>query len=161
MFNSKGPLDRAFDAVLGHEIRKLNAHLPKQRQTIAHLLNTTDPTVETLDGTSILLKTEELEKLAAIVPKRYHDQIRLPMIILRRMELGKSTYTVGGELIDEFAVKKILGLTEADFPDMRRDRSPFFLYRPQVVELLRKYHTLFVIGFGVPRELGDYARSRD
>jgi len=86
-------LDRAFDAALGHEIRKLNAHLPKQRQTIAQLLKATNPTIETVDGTSILLKTEELQKLAGIIPKSYHDRIRLPMIILRRMDLGKSTYT--------------------------------------------------------------------
>jgi uncharacterized protein (UPF0216 family) len=120
-----------------------------------------DPSVETVDGTSILLKKEELERLARIVPENYHDQIRLPMIVLRRMELGKSIYTVAGEPIEEFAVKKILGLTEADFPGMRMDRSPFFLYRPQVAELLRQYHSLFVIGFGVPIELADYARSRD
>jgi hypothetical protein len=29
MLSSKGPLDRAFDAILGYEIRKLNTHLPK------------------------------------------------------------------------------------------------------------------------------------
>jgi uncharacterized protein (UPF0216 family) len=125
------------------------------------LLKTTDPSVETVNGSLILLKKEELERLARIVPENYHDQIRLPIIVLRRMELGKSIYTVAGEPIEEFAVKKILGLTEADFPGMRMDRSPFFLYRPQVAELLRQYHSLFVIGFGVPIELADYARSRD
>ncbi len=154
-------MDRAFDALLSHEIRKLNAHLPKQRRSIAQLLKATEATVETVDGTSILLKKEEIEKLAQIVPETYHNQIRLPMIILRRMELGKSVYTVAGEPIEEFTVKKILGLTESEFPYIRTDRSPFFLYRPQVVELLRDYHSLFVIGFGVPRELSDYAPNRD
>jgi len=161
LFTSKSPLDRAFDAVLGHEIRRLNAHLPKQRQTITELLKTNDPTVGTVDGTSILLKTAELEGLAGIVPEEYQDQIRLPMIILRRMELGKSIYTVTGGPVEEFTVKKILGLTETDFREMWRERGPLFLYRPQVIELLRRYHTLFVIGFGVPTELTDHARSRD
>lgn len=161
MFKSKGTLDRAFDAVLSHEIQKLNTHLPKQRQTMSELLRRTDPTVEAVDGSSILLRTAELEELSMIVPKEYQDRLRLPILVLRRTELGKSTYTVAGEPIEEFTVKKILGATETDYREMYTDRAPFFLYRPQVVELLRKYHSLFVIGFGVPRELWDYARSRD
>jgi len=96
-----------------------------------------------------------------MVPKERHDQVKLPIIILRRMELGKSIYTVAGSLIEEFTVKKILGTTDANFTHMYRPESPFFLYRPQVVELLRKFHTLFVIGFGVPKEISDYVRSRD
>jgi uncharacterized protein (UPF0216 family) len=125
------------------------------------LLKETDPTIETVDGASILLKTEELKQLAGMIPERYHDRIRLPILILRRMELGKSVYTVSDEPVEEFAVKKILGLTETDLPDVRRNRQPFFLYRPQVVELLQKYHSLFVMGFSVPRELSDYAPKRD
>jgi uncharacterized protein (UPF0216 family) len=161
LFKSKGTLDRAFDAILSHEIQKLNTHLPKQRRRMSELLRRTDPTVEAVDGSSILLRTTELEELARLVPKEYQDRLRLPIVVLRRTELGKSTYTVAGEPIEEFTVKKILGVTENDYRGMYTDRAPFFLYRPQVVELLRKYHTLFVIGFGVPRELWDYARSRD
>jgi len=77
------------------------------------------------------------------------------------MELGKSVYTVAGDPIEEFTVKKILGETEADYSTMYADRKSSYLYRPQIVELLRKYHSLFVIGFGVPKELSDYGRSRD
>lgn len=161
MFKSKGPLDQAFDAVISHEIRKLNTHLLKQRQTMSELLKSTDPTVEAVDGSSILLKTAELKELARIVPKQYQDRLKLPIVVLRGMELGKSTYTVVGEPIEEFTVKKILGTTDADYREMYKDRTPFFLYRPQVIELLRKYHSLFVIGFGLPRELSDYVRNRD
>lgn len=161
MFESKGPLERAFDAVLSHEIRKLNTHLPKFRRTMSELLKGTDQTVEAVDGTSILLKAAELEELASIVPKGYQHRLKLPIIILCRMDLGKSIYTVAGEPIEEFAVKKILGTTDANYREMYRDRASFFLYRPQVVELVQKYHSLFVIGFGVPRELSDYVCSRD
>jgi uncharacterized protein (UPF0216 family) len=159
--NSKDPLNRAFDALLSHEIRKLNAHLPKQRRPLGELLTASDPTVETVDGTSILIKKTELEELARIVPKERHDQVKLPIIILRTMELGKSTYTVAGSPIEEFTVRKILGTTDASFSYLYRSQPPFILYRPQVVELLRKFHSLFVIGFGIPKEISDYARSRD
>ena len=161
VFKTKDPMECALDAVLTHEIRKLNTHLPKHRRTMSELMKSTDPTIEAVDGTSILLRTVEMEELSRIVPMEYQDRLKLPIVILRRMEFGKSTYTVSGEPIEEFTVKKILGETTADFHQMYLDWESFFLYRPQVVELLRKYHSLFVIGFGLPRELSDYAPSRD
>jgi uncharacterized protein (UPF0216 family) len=128
---------------------------------MSELLKRTDPPVDAADGSSILLRTAELQELARIVPLEYQDRLRLPIIVRRRTDLGKSTYTVTGEPIEEFTVKKILGLTEASYREMCKDRTSLFLYRPQVVELLQKYHSLFVIGFGVPRGLSDYALSRD
>jgi uncharacterized protein (UPF0216 family) len=149
------------DAVLGHELRKLNEHLPKQRRSLSELLKLNDPTLDATDGSSIVLKTTDLEELARLVPTEYQDRVKLPIIILRRLELGQSIYTVSGERVEEFTVKKILGLTKDEFYQMYRNQEPTFLYRPQVTELLRKFHSLFVIGFGVPRELSGYAPSRD
>jgi uncharacterized protein (UPF0216 family) len=158
---AKDTLDRAFDAMLSHEIRRLNTHLPRQRLTMSELLKKTDPTIETVDGSVIVLRTVELEELAKIVPGEYQSQLRLPIIVLRRMELGRSIFTVGADRVEEFTVNKILGRTDADYHEMYRDQSSAYLYRPEVVELLRKYHSLFVIGFGVPRELSDYVPNRD
>ena len=149
-------MDRTFDALLGREIRKLNTHLPKQRRTLSELLKSTDPTIEALDGSSILLRTSELEALAKIIPKEHHARLKLPLIVLRRMELGRSIYTIAGEQIEEFTVKKILGITDLGYHQMYTDRDPSFIYRPQVSELLSRFHSLVVIGFGIPKELADY-----
>ncbi len=161
MLDSKSALERAMDAVLGHELRKLNTHLPKQRRTLSELLAGKDPTVEAVDGSVIVLKQSELDELAKVVPVEYHDRLKLPIIILRRMELGRSIYTVSGELVEQFTIKKILGLTNENYYQMYKDQEPFFLYRPQVSELLRRYHSLIVIGFGITKELLDYAPRRD
>ncbi len=161
MFNSKGPLERAMDAVLGRELRNLNTHLPKQRRTLSELLKTTDPTVEAADGSTILLKRSELEELAKIVPKEYQDRLKLPIIVLRRMEYGRSVFAVSSELLEAFTVKKILKLTDDDYHEMYRHEEPTFLYRPQISELLSRFHSLIVIGFGIPKELSDYAPRRD
>lgn len=160
MFKSNN-LDRAFNAVLWHEIRKLNTHLPRRRLALSDLLKATDPTLETADGSSILLKSSELQELAKIVPQEFQDRLKLPIIVLRRMELGKSVYAVSGERVEEFTVKRILGMTQEDYQHMYKEREPTFLYRPQVSELLRRFHSLVVIAFGVPRELEDYGASRD
>jgi len=161
MFKSNSALGRAYDAVLWHEIRKLNTHLPKRRMTLAQLLKKADPALEAVDGSSILLKSAELHELAKLVPREYQDRIRLPIIILRRMDLGKSIYTVSGEAIEEFTVKKLLGITSLEYHEMYRERGAVYLYRPQVTELLRAFHSLVVIGFGVPKELADYGAERE
>ena len=161
MFNSKSTLERTFDALLARELRNLNAYLPKQRRPLSQLLKITDPTVEAVDGSSILLKSSELEALAKVVPTELHDRLKLPIIILRRMELGRSIYTVSGEKIEEFTVQKILGKAEEGYYKKQSDSEPVFLYRPEVSELLRMFHSLFVIAFGIPRELSDYAPKRD
>jgi uncharacterized protein (UPF0216 family) len=161
MYNSKGPLERAMDAILGEELRRLNNHLPKQRLTLTELLKSDSPTVATVDGSSIIINKSELQELAKIVPAEYHDRVKLPIIILRRMELGKSVHTVVGERIEEFTIKKILGLTNDEYHQMYKGQESMFLYRPQVVELLRRFHSLIVVGFGIPKELSDYSPSRD
>jgi uncharacterized protein (UPF0216 family) len=161
MFNSKGPLERAIDALLGRELRNLNTHLPKQRRTLSELLRSESPTVEAADGSTIVLRHLELEELAKIVPPEYHDRLRLPIVILRRMELGRSVYTVSGEQVEEFTVKKMLNLTQDSYHEMYKHEETAFLYRPQVTELVSRFHSLIVIGFGVPKELADYALKRD
>jgi uncharacterized protein (UPF0216 family) len=149
------------DAMLSRELRTLNIHLPKQRRTLSELLKSADPTVEATDGSKIVLKRSELEELAKIVPAEYQDRLKLPIIVLRRMELGRSTYTVSGEWLEDFTVKKILKLTEDNYYEMYKHEEPAFLYRPQISELVSRFHSLVVIGFGIPKELSDYALRRD
>jgi uncharacterized protein (UPF0216 family) len=124
------------------------------------LATNNDPTIEAIEGT-ILLRRSELQELAKIVPTEYHDRLRIPFVILRRMEMGRSIYTVAGDRIETFTIQKILGRTDDSFHEMYKDREQTFLYRPEVTELVGKFHTLVVIGFGVPQELTDYAPKRD
>jgi uncharacterized protein (UPF0216 family) len=159
-FNSRSTLERTFDALLGRELRKLNTHLPKQRRPLKELLGETDPTLPSVDGSSIVLRKVEIEELARIVPREYHDLLKLPLIVLRRMELGRSVYTVSGDKVEEFTVKRILGKTTAEYHTMYLDDKRLFLYRPDVSELLRRFHSLVVIGFGIPKELSDYVPNR-
>jgi uncharacterized protein (UPF0216 family) len=158
--NAKAPFDRVFDALIGRELQRINAHLPKQRRALSELLKLSNPTVEAVDGSSILLKSSELNALAEIVPAEYRDRVKLPFIIVRRMDLGKSVYTVSGDLIEDFTVQKIIGNTD-DFHELYKHNEPAFLYRPQLTELLNQFHSLVVIGFGIPNELRNYGPSRD
>ena len=150
---SQDGLERAFHTVLKEEIRKLNTHLPRDRKTLEKLLAEDKPRVEAIDGSPIPFKKKELAELARIVPKKLHKKIYLPFLILRRMDLGKSIYVVSGSKIEEFAVKKMLDLTALPFEEFEKDKEPLHLYRPYVSQLVREFHSLVVIGFGVPEEL--------
>ena len=160
MFNSKSTLERTFDALLSRELRKLNTHLPKQRRTLKELITEEDPTIPTIDGSTILMKKSEIAELAKIVPPEQYGNLKLPFIVLRTMELGRSVYTVSDDRVEEFTVKKILGRTSASYNTMYSDHDPLFLYRPDVSELARRFHSLVVIGFGIPKELADYEPNR-
>jgi len=146
-------LERAFDAVLKEEIRKLNTHLPRNRKTLEQLLTEDEPHVEAMDGSQIPFKKKELAELSRIVPKKFHKNIHLPFLILRRMDLGKSIYAVSGSKIEEFTIKKMLELTTLPFEEFEKDKEVLYLYKPYVSQLTRGFHSLVVIGFGVPEEL--------
>ena len=161
MINPKTPFDRAFDTLMGRELQRINAHLPKERRSLRDLLKLNDPTVEAVDGSPILLKSSELNALAEIVPDEYRDRVKLPFVIVRRMDLGKSVYTVSGDLIEDFTIQKILGNLTDDFHQLYKHKEQSFLYRPQLVDLVNRFHTLVIIGFGIPRELQSYGPNRD
>ncbi len=161
MSDSRSAVDKAFEALIGHEIQRLNSHLPKQTHSLKDLLaNDGDVAIDAVDGSRLLLRRTELQVVGSILPVEYHEKLRIPFIILRRMELGRSIYTVLGDRLEAFTIEKILGRTSDSFHEMYKHREQVFLYRPEVAELVAKFHSLVVIGFGIPQELSDYARNR-
>jgi uncharacterized protein (UPF0216 family) len=161
MYSSKHPMDRALDALMSYELRRLNNHLPKEKRCLSELLELTDPTIEAVDGSLLLLKTVDLQELSKVVPKEYWDRVQVPFVILRRTDLGRSIFTVVGGRFEELTVQKILGNTTDGFHELYKHREQMFLYRPEVTALVMKLPSLIVIGFGVSTELADYVSRRD
>ena len=150
----KRPTDRIFDTILQEEVRRLNQHLPKQRRTLAELLKEETPQVSSIDGKNIVMRKEELEKLASIVSRDALEKIRLPIVLIRRSEMGRGAFTVLGDKPEAYTVARALGSFNGDFEEYRRQSGPeLVVYKPEVSELTRKYHSLIVIGFGVPEDL--------
>jgi uncharacterized protein (UPF0216 family) len=150
----KRPTDRIFDTILQEEIRRLNQHLPKQRRTIADLLKEETPQVSSIDGKSIVMRGEELEKLASLVSTDALEKIHLPIVFIRRSEMGRGAYTVLGDKPEAYSVARALGSFTGDFEEYRRQSGPeLVVYKPEISELMRKYHSLIVIGFGVPEDI--------
>lgn len=148
--------DRLADTMLREEMRRLNAHLPKSRRTLKDLLKEDPPSVPTVDGGKIIMKRSELDQLAAALPEELKERVRLPLVFLRRTELGPGTFTLLGDQAEEFALSRIAKGYMGSFDEFRRTQGkPQLFYKPEVSELMRSFHTLLVIGFGVPEERRD------
>jgi uncharacterized protein (UPF0216 family) len=100
------------------------------------------------DGTKLLIDREELKRVSDMVPKTLHGRLHLPIVLIRRIDLGQGVFTISGEKIEAFFVAKILETTNESFMNYETASIQDHLYRPQVQELRRKLRTLSVIGFG-------------
>ena len=141
--------DRFTSALLKDDLRRLNSHLPKERRTLAQLLKEVAPSVGSVSGHQIRLRKSELEELAHSLPTTSQERIRLPLIFLRRSDLGSGAYTVLGDPYEEYAISILSRPSDLDFEEFKRRRtSPSVFYKPEVSQLLRKFHSLVTIGFG-------------
>ena len=142
--------DILIDAVLKDDIGKINSHLPKQRKTLKELLSEKDPQVPTVRGEKIRMKREDLQNLSDIVPENARERIKLPIILMRRMDLGPGAFTILGDPYEEFTLALLSGSFKGNFDEFAQSSTrPLVIYRPQVTELLAKIHSLIVLGSGV------------
>jgi uncharacterized protein (UPF0216 family) len=142
--------DRLVDTMLKEEMRRLNTHLPKQRRTLQELLALEDQSVQSVDGNRIIMKKTELQDLAKSLPENLQNRVKLPLVMMRRTELGAGAFTLLGDSTEEYALSTILTGRKDTLEDFRKSQNgPAVFYKPQVSELLRRFHSLVVIGFGV------------
>ncbi|HEV2118866.1 MAG TPA: DUF61 family protein [Candidatus Bathyarchaeia archaeon] len=136
--------------MLQNELRRLNTHLPKNRKTIRELMTEDQPTVPTVGGEKLALKKSEVEDLRAELPDELLDRVKLPIVLLRRRDLGAGAFTLLGDTYEEYALSKLLGENKGTLADFIRSRpSSLVFYKPHVSELMRRFHSLIIIGFGL------------
>ncbi len=152
MENAEGR-DRLADTVLRDEMRRLNAHLPRKRLTISDLLTLETPWVPSVDGGKIVMKRDELESLAKSLPEDLLSRVKLPLVLLRRTDLGLGAFALLGDRVEEYALFRMVAGNNVTLEEFREQTPPCVFYKPQVSELMRRFHSLIVIGFGVSDEL--------
>ena len=142
--------DRFLDTVLQDELRKLNRHLPKNRKTLRELLSEDSPEVTTVGGETTHLRKNEIEAFSVSLPESLLDRVKLPLVLLRRRDLGAGTFTLLGDVYEEYALAKLVNGFEGTFADFKESKDPLLVfYKPQVSELIRRFHSLITVGFGL------------
>ena len=126
-----------FDKMLEHDIDTMNDHLPRARIRLSDLLKEQDPHFTTRSGERSIFKVEELEWLSREVPKNHHHSIRLPIVLLRRLDFGPGIHSISGNKIELFLVHKLLGYVDLEWENIGKWTPVEQLARPQV-QILRK-----------------------
>ena len=144
------------EKLIDSEIDAINDHLPKTRHSLADLIDSDTPSFTTKIGESSIIKTEEIQYLAEEVPKRFHSDVMLPIVLLRRMDLGRGIYTIAGSKVELFLVhrviQQIVGQVDLEWDSLEVWKPIERLARPQVQVLRRKLSSTTSIGFAFLRE---------
>ena len=141
--------DRFASTLLRDELRRLNSHLPKNRRTLDELLADQHPNVQSVSGHQIKLKREELLDLDSSIPNIVRSRIRLPIILLRRADLGPGAFVLQGDPYEEYVVSILSASFMGTFEEFGRQLMGVrIIYKPQLSVLLRRFHSLIAIGFG-------------
>src|SRR3989442_14264589 len=141
--------DRFSDALLRDDMRKLNSHLPKNRRTLKELLSDPAPRVSAASWSLIKMKKHELEDLSRSLPTEANTRVKLPIVLLRRRDLGPGAFTVLGDSYEEYALLLLAGSFQGSFEEFREQKPGLsVLFKPQISLLMRRFHSLLVLGFG-------------
>ncbi len=139
-------MNSKIDKLIEHDIDTLNDHLPRARTRLAHLLKEENPHFMTRSGEKSVFKAEELEWLSNEVPKQFHNSIRLPIVLLRRIDYGPGIHSVSGNKTELFMVHKILGYDDLAWENLATWKPIEQLARPQVQIIRQKMPSTTSLG---------------
>jgi uncharacterized protein (UPF0216 family) len=148
MRDEKTGFDKMLRYIWKWDVNKMNDHLPTKTVPLSELLSQEEPIIMARDGAKLWIDREELIKVASLVPKSLHEKLHLPLVLIRRIDLGEGVFTISGGKLEAFFVAMILGSTNEPLTNYDRADVQNRIYRPQVQELRRKLRSLTVIGFG-------------
>ena len=142
-----------FDDKLGnflkHEINSINLHLPKKRLSLSLAIKGYN-TYVCKDNSQINIDDKEIQKLLEFCPEDKLNEVFLPLLIIRRRDLGRGAYVISGELIEQFMILKALEKYDGTWDDFIKNPIPkhlSFLYKPDLITLRKVLPTSTVIGF--------------
>ncbi|MFW9852090.1 MAG: DUF61 family protein [Candidatus Thorarchaeota archaeon] len=142
-------LDDKLSKFLKHEIESVNLHLPKKRVSLEDAIQGKTYYMSRED-VELYINKKEVDVLSKICPVRKHKDVFLPILIIRRRDLGKGVYVISGELIEQYLVLKALNKYDKEWDDFRKNPLPtnaLFLYKPDLIEIRKILPTGIVIGF--------------
>jgi uncharacterized protein (UPF0216 family) len=138
--------------MIEHDIDTLNDHLPESRIPLSDLIGMDPPQFKTRVGEVSVFRVEEIEELKQEVPRKFHEEVRLPIVVLRRLDYGSGIYTVAGNKAELFIVHRVIGYVDLEWHDFAQWKPIEKLARPQVQTLRRRLPSSTIIGIGMSKE---------
>jgi len=130
------------------EIDQINTHLPAKPIQLSLILKMKQPKYKLRDGQFSDFNSDEIESIKEIIPEKYWKQVLLPIIILRRRDLGAGAFTVGGTDPNRYLIEKLFADDLPSFEIWRVEKKDIkIFYKPQVRIIRKTYPSTTVIGF--------------
>lgn len=140
-------MSRFIERLIENEIDASNDHLPAKKVPLSELFQSDIPSFLTRGGEASLFLKDEIIMLANEIPSIHHNEFMLPIVILRRMDLGSGIYTIAGSKTELFLISKILGQVDLQWSDLKSWKPVDRLARPQVQVIRRKLPSTTSLGF--------------
>ncbi len=134
--------DGFLQTYLKDELGVLNAHLPKERKSLAALLQEDHPHLICRDGNAHSFKRKELQYLASILSSEDREALLLPMLIEYSPEAGEGQVLAAGD-VETKVVSAVLGTNVSS----ERNRTKIFGY--QLSTIRRALRTTTQYAFSV------------
>jgi uncharacterized protein (UPF0216 family) len=119
------------------ELKRLNDSLPQERKLISELLKDDFPFFTNIAGEKVMMDKAEINEISKIVPNARDGEVRLPLVIIKEAATKKGVYRVEGNAAEVKTINSVLG----------KDSDNQFIFRPEILELCKKFPTLIVFGF--------------
>lgn len=139
-------MSRFIERMLENDIDTANDHLPAKKESLASLLDDEKPEYLTRGGEPSRFLVEEIRMLGKEIPPEHHSSFMLPIVLLRRMDLGRGIHTAAGSKTELFLLHRMLNL-EAQWANLPSWRPIDRLARPQVQIIRRKLPSTTCLGF--------------
>jgi uncharacterized protein (UPF0216 family) len=112
-------------------------------------MNMDNPCFSSIDGlVDIKFDKGELERIATMVPQKYHQELRLPLLLLRCQQ-GK--YKLIGGKNEEFLLHTLLKLTNAPLEKFKE--TPYTHFVDDIATLRRsKSNTIYKVFFELEQD---------
>ncbi len=139
-------MSRFIERMLENDIDTANDHLPAKKESLTALLNEEKPVYLTRGGEYSRFIVDEIQILSKEIPPEHHESFMLPIVILRRMDLGPGIHSVAGSKTELFLIHRMLN-PEAAWSNLSQWRPIDRLARPQVQVIRRKLPSTTCLGF--------------
>ena len=140
-------MGRFLERMIEQEMDSANDHLPLRRIPLTDLLSSDTPSFKMRSGEDSAFIKDEIQMFADKIPSAHHGSIMLPVVILRRRDLGSGLYTITGSKAELFFIYQLLGYVDLGWEEFDRWKTVDRLARPQIQLLRRKLPSTSVIGF--------------
>ncbi len=139
--------DKILDLIWSLDIEKMNDHLPTERKSLKSLLADEKLLIKTKAKRLHKIKRKDLEIISKLIPEEEWENLKLPIIILRRTSLAKGIYSVSGGLRELYIVHRITGKTKDEFSNFILEEHKPYIWKPEAFTAVRKISSCVIIGY--------------